>query len=120
MIDKRILAAMLLAGLAGGCATPAAAPAPVDRTEQAVLVAAGLRVAQANCASCHAIGRTGASPNPMSPPLRTLGARYEIEALAESFAEGVFVGHPMMPQFRLEPEAIDQLLAYIESIQDAR
>jgi hypothetical protein len=54
----------------------------------------------------------------MSPPFRTLSASYPVESLAESFAEGVFVGHPVMPEFRLEQQAVDQLLAYLVSIQD--
>lgn len=95
------------AGLAS--ATPAASAGDID---------AGHAIARANCATCHAIARTGESPNPMSPPFRTLSARYPVESLAESFAEGVFIGHPVMPEFRLEPAAVDQLIAYLASIQD--
>lgn len=36
--------------------------------------ARGVRIARSNCAPCHAIGRTGVSPNPISPPFRTLRA----------------------------------------------
>jgi cytochrome c len=92
---------------------PIALP-PVDEAA----VDAGRQIAQDNCSSCHAMGRNGDSANPASPPLRTLSQRYPIETLSESFAEGVFVGHPLMPEFRLEPEAVDNLLAYLASIQD--
>jgi cytochrome c len=56
----------------------------------------------------------------MAPPFRTLSNFYPVGALEEAFAEGVLVGHPDMPEFSLEPEQIDDLLAYIQSIQDRR
>jgi cytochrome c len=39
-----------------------------------------------NCARCHAVGRTGASPHPAAPAFRTLSRRYKIEGLAEASA----------------------------------
>ena len=46
-------------------------------------------------------------------PEEKLGQGREIEPLAE----GIMVGHPDMPIFEFEPEHIDSLLTYIESIQ---
>jgi mono/diheme cytochrome c family protein len=77
----------------------------------------GQTFAQTNCSQCHAIGRFGESPIPEAPPLRTLHTRYPIEDLAEAFAEGITTGHPSMPQFELDPAQINDLLAYLESIQ---
>jgi len=77
----------------------------------------GLTFAQTNCSQCHAIGRVGESPIPDAPPFRTLHTRYPIESLAEAFAEGITTGHPSMPQFQLDPAQINDLLAYLESIQ---
>ncbi|MGO4387809.1 cytochrome c [Microvirga sp. 2YAF29] len=77
----------------------------------------GLTFAQTNCSQCHAIGRYGDSPIPETPPFRTLHNRYPIEDLAEAFAEGITTGHPSMPQFQLDPAQINDLLAYLESIQ---
>jgi cytochrome c len=76
----------------------------------------GRALAQANCARCHAIGRSGDSPLAKAPPFRTLHRRYPVEVLAEALAEGIKVAHPM-PQFRLEPGQIDDLIAYIESLE---
>jgi cytochrome c len=75
-------------------------------------------LASANCSRCHAIGKTGASPNPKSPPLRTLAKKYPLRDLEEAFAEGIEVGHGAqeMPEFVLEPVQIDALLAYIGSL----
>ncbi|MBL8537344.1 MAG: cytochrome c [Hyphomonadaceae bacterium] len=83
-------------------------------------VAEGRRLAEVNCSTCHAIGPTGESRNPLSPPFRTFSRNYPVNALEEAFAEGILVGHPSMPEFRLEPDQIDDLLAYIESIQEER
>ncbi|SCX92862.1 c-type cytochrome [Microvirga guangxiensis] len=77
----------------------------------------GLTFAQTNCSQCHAIGRFGDSPIPEAPPFRTLSSRYPIEDLAEAFAEGITTGHPSMPQFELDPAQINDLLAYLNSIQ---
>ena len=81
-------------------------------------IAAGRQIAETYCASCHAIGTRGESHHPMAPPWRTLSRNYPIESLQESFAEGVLVGHPDMPQFELQPAQIDDLLAYINSVQE--
>jgi cytochrome c len=77
----------------------------------------GFTFAQTNCSQCHAIGRFGDSPIPEAPPFRTLHTRYPIEDLAEAFAEGITTGHPSMPQFELDPAQINDLLAYLESVQ---
>ena len=77
----------------------------------------GQTFAQTNCSQCHAIGRVGESPIPEAPPFRTLHTHYPIEDLAEAFAEGFTTGHPSMPQFQLDPAQINDLLAYLDSIQ---
>jgi cytochrome c len=75
----------------------------------------GRALAQANCARCHAIDPTGESPLAKAPPFRTLHRRYPVETLAEALAEGIRVAHPM-PEFRLEPNQIDDLIAYLKSL----
>lgn len=77
----------------------------------------GFTFAQTNCSQCHAIGRIGASPISEAPPFRSLHTRYPVEDLAEAFAEGITTGHPSMPQFQLDPAQINDLLAYLQSIQ---
>lgn len=79
----------------------------------------GRAIAKANCGRCHAIGRTGESPNPKSPPFRTIGKKYPISDLQEALAEGILVGHQgvEMPRFELSPPQIDALLAYLGSVQ---
>jgi mono/diheme cytochrome c family protein len=90
-----------------------ALPPPVAAAD----VAAGRRLAQAQCGVCHAVGRTGASANPLSPPFRNLAARYPLSDLEEALAEGITVGHSGMPEFVFSPRQIDDLLAYMRSLR---
>jgi len=70
-----------------------------------------------NCSRCHAVARTGISPHPSAPPFRTLGQRYSIDSLAEALAEGLYTGHPDMPEFVFDIPDVSAILAYLESIQ---
>jgi cytochrome c len=70
-----------------------------------------------NCGSCHAVGRTGDSPQKQAPAFRTLGQRYPIESLEESLAEGILSGHADMPEFSFEPEDVASIIKYLKSIQ---
>lgn len=107
-----------LAALTAACAgLPGAASEPPQMTAS-TSVARGQAIAQNMCASCHAIGREGASPRAEARPFRTITALYPIDALEEAFAEGITVGHPEMPAFRFEPDEIQDLLAYLQSIQE--
>lgn len=80
----------------------------------------GLAMAETLCATCHAIGATGDSPHADAIPFRQFSWNYPIDDLAEPFAEGIMVGHPDMPEWQFEPNDIDALLTYIESIQEPR
>lgn len=82
--------------------------------------AEGLRLAEIHCAQCRAIGPVGESRHPVAPPFRTLSRRYLVNTLDEAFAEGILVGHPDMPNFQFEPSQIDDLLAYLNSVQQQR
>jgi cytochrome c len=72
---------------------------------------------QTHCAGCHAIGRVGESPLPIAPPFRTLHTYYPVENLAEAFAEGITTGHPTMPEFRLDPAQINDVIAYLKTLE---
>lgn len=77
----------------------------------------GLELVRRNCGMCHAIGERGDSPNKQAPRFRELGRRYPIDDLAEALAEGILTGHPAMPQFRFSPAEVDDIIAYLKSIQ---
>ncbi len=76
----------------------------------------GRRYAQAYCSGCHAVGMTGASPNPEAPPFRVVVKRYPPDDLAETFNEGIVVGHPKMPPFVFSPERAGDLIAYLKTL----
>ena len=83
------------------------------------LVERGHLIAKTNCSRCHAIGRKGESANPKAPPFRRIAKKYPLANLEEALAEGILVGHegPEMPQFKLSPEQIEALLAYLAFVQ---
>ncbi|HVY87200.1 MAG TPA: cytochrome c [Caulobacterales bacterium] len=95
--------------------------APVAHAQDgASQIEQGHQLAQAFCSRCHAIGLEGESTHPQAPPFRTLSRNYPVNELEEAFAEGVLVGHPDMPQFEFQPDQIDALVAYLQSIQPKR
>ena len=96
--------------------SPAAPFAPGgDATAQAAW--RGQRLASAACASCHAIGRAGASPMAEATPFREIVHRYPLDQLEEAFAEGLVTGHPAMPPFVFRASEIDDLIAYLETVK---
>lgn len=106
MIPARLALAVLLM---------AAAPPVLAKGD----AARGERIARENCAPCHAVGRSGASPNPKAPRFRELSRRYPLQNLEEALAEGIVVGHEtaQMPVFRLGVTEIDNLIAWLARIQ---
>lgn len=114
-ISQSALAATFIALGMAGCvaASPASAPSTTDSPR----LAAGRLLAERHCASCHGIGLTDASAHPEAPTLRTLSRNYPVSALEEALAEGIMVGHPDMPEFRFMADDVEDLIAYLESIQ---
>jgi len=104
MIRTAALAAVLI--LAAGAASA------LEPDEQR-----GLTFVKTNCSMCHAIGKYDESPLPVAPPFRTLHERYPVENLQESLAEGIVTGHPSMPQFQLEPDQINDVIAYLKTLE---
>lgn len=80
-------------------------------------VAEGLKIARDACSPCHAIGATGASPKAEAPAFRDLGRKYPVEALEEALAEGVVVGHPGMPEVKMNEREIAAFVAWLKTIQ---
>lgn len=118
-MSLRVVAAALALTLSG-CVdetTPVAGTPVEDAAAQAALVEDGLAVAEANCASCHAIGAAGESPDRKAPIFRALLARYSAETLETELAEGMRVAHAPMPQFKFKPEAAAALVAYLHAVQ---
>lgn len=79
-------------------------------------VVGGREIAERECAACHAIDRTSASPKAGAPPLRDVLGLYEADNLAYRFIEGMRVGHDDMPLFDFDVRTADTLIAYIGTI----
>jgi cytochrome c len=77
----------------------------------------GRILVETNCAGCHAVGRIGASPMPAAPPLRDLHRHYPVESLEEALAEGLTTGNPGKPVFRFESQDIENIIAYLKSLE---
>src|SRR5215831_7653018 len=102
---RRVLTALLLLVCGGVSAAHAAS---VER---------GQHFARVNCARCHSVDKLTPSPLAIAPPFRTLHARYPVESLAESLAEGIVTGHPSMPEFRLDPDQIEDFIAFLKTLE---
>ena len=106
-----------LAGLAIAALLLAAGPLRAQDAGSAEDLKLGAELLQKNCASCHAVGRSGASPNKDAPAFRTLGQRYPVDSLEEALGEGILSGHPDMPEFRFDADEVGAIIVYLQSIQ---
>jgi len=71
------------------------------------------------CARCHAVGRTGSSPNRQAPPFRSFSETklYDSDFL-QRLQDGYSSIHPFMPTFRFNREDAEEVLNYLKSIQE--
>jgi len=113
-IPRELSSRAVLSGLAAAISVLLAASAASGTDAD---IAAGRQFAELNCARCHAIGREGISPFEQAPPFRTFASLWRLEGLEEALAEGIVVGHPDMPEFKLTPQQIENFIGYLESIQ---
>jgi len=95
-----------------GLSTAGAGARIPDRLERQ-----GRALAERMCSRCHAIGKTGSSPNRAAPAFRKLSRRVDLDAFADRLREGLTSGHPAMPTFRFTREDARALTAYLRSIQ---
>jgi mono/diheme cytochrome c family protein len=113
------LAAAVIVLACAACASQESPPAPplarVNVTEQAAV--RGLQFAAQACAGCHATGSVGASPMTEAPPFREIVHRYPLDQLEEAFAEGLVTSHPAMPTLVFRASEIDDLIAYLETME---
>ncbi len=100
----------LAVALAAGCG-----PALAGDAESAFR---GKRIAEANCSDCHAIAQFDVGANPKAPPFRKMGERRPLEGLREDIAGDLFLRHAVMPDFRPDAQQADDIVTYMESIQD--
>jgi mono/diheme cytochrome c family protein len=80
-------------------------------------VGAGRAMAERLCARCHAIAGPGPSPLAQAPLFSGFERKWPVEYLAEAMAEGLVIGHGPMPEFTFTPEEIDDMIAYLDTVQ---
>jgi len=69
------------------------------------------------CGHCHAVGASGQSAHPAAQAFRRLDRRVDLDTLEDRLRQGLFSGHPDMPQFRLTREEARAAKAYLRAIQ---
>ncbi len=110
------LAALLVLGVGAGAALGQGSAPPEAYVPSAER---GHALVQRDCAGCHAVETTGASPFTPAPPFRTLADRYPLEDLEEALTEGIMSGHPAMPQFEFSAEDAADIVAWMKGLEGA-
>lgn len=103
----------MFAGALTLCASAMAAPSLSPFEAQ---IARGHDLARANCSSCHAVERDGASPSRRAPPFRTISGRYVELTLHRRLVEIAETGHYDMPPMPARSDEVGDLVAYINSL----
>jgi mono/diheme cytochrome c family protein len=79
----------------------------------------GKEMLQKMCARCHAVGKTGGSPNKLAPPFRSFTEEKLYDSsFRERLQNGLISIHPFMPTFRFNGENAEEVLNYMKSIQE--
>lgn len=85
----------------------------LDREQQR-----GKALLEGLCGRCHAVNRTGKSPNGDAPPFRTFGdAKLYDNDFGQRLQDGLTTIHPDMPTFRFSREDAEAAVNYLKSIQ---
>lgn len=103
---------LMAAAVLAACSTQ---PPPAWQSGDAEI---GHQVAEDLCAHCHAIERTGASPNPAAPPLRRALRNYRPDWLADDLHASRAVSLRRMPVFHFGEGHEYDIVAYLLSIQE--
>ena len=77
---------------------------------------AGAAYAEKVCAQCHATERSEASPEPTAPPFEDVANTPGMTGTA--LRVWLSTSHPTMPNIIVEPQNMDNVIAYILSLRD--
>ena len=72
------------------------------------------------CGRCHAVGKTGKSPNPLAPAFRRFGEKLYDTDMVQRLQDGLTTIHPDMPTFRFNRHEAAAAVNYLRSIQKSR
>jgi cytochrome c len=79
----------------------------------------GRKLAQDNCAICHATATSDLSPLADAPPFRDIALSYDSAELEDALNEGVATEHPAMPDWQMTPDEAHALASFIMSLGPA-
>ncbi|MBX9776621.1 MAG: cytochrome c [Xanthobacteraceae bacterium] len=91
--------------------------APIGKAAAQDDVERGLALVTRLCAECHAVGRTGASPNGRAPTFRSLDDHTDLDEFIGRLRQGQQANHPDRPAFRFSRDDAEAAVAYLRSIQ---
>ena len=121
MIGERIVLLLIVAvSCSLGVIAPATTqpqPSPPSASEPPALSPSqrrGFRLVSLHCARCHAIDKVSESPLAIAPAFRTLHLKYPVSDLQRPLAQGV---HPEMPRFQLEAGQVEDIMAYLKTLE---
>lgn len=117
---RRLLGVAAMSAILSGCvddSLPNSSSGRLSAEAEMAFIEDGRAVAEQNCARCHAVGTTGASPLRAAPVFRSVLRRYNADVLDMELSVGMRVAHEPMPEFQFKPEAVSALIAYLRSIQ---
>lgn len=117
-LPNRVGLFAVLAGILAVLALSLLRPANAEQKVDQMTVEAGGQLIAQLCSGCHATRKGQASPHDDAPSLRQISRNYPVDRLEEALAEGMMVGHPDMPVFEFGVAEIDQIIAYLNTIQD--
>jgi mono/diheme cytochrome c family protein len=100
--------------LIGGAAAALVLLAPAA---QPAAVQAGEKIAEARCASCHAIGLKARSPKVQAPTFDDIRLEYNAPYLEKKLADIAKRGHRSMPAIPISPQEAADIAAYVESLR---
>lgn len=92
-------------------------PAATDSDE---LVRKGAALADKNCSGCHALGAMGVSLNKDATVFSDMFRKHQLYALRRPVTQAILATHEKMPQFKVSPQDVDTIVAYINSISTVR
>ena len=106
-----------IAACAALCACASAPEPPAAQTvRSAGDPAAGRALVGDLCATCHAVGARGESPDRRAPPLRTVLSRYDAERLTQVLQQGDLMGSPDLPHVYLSEQSARDTVAYLREM----
>lgn len=111
---------LVLAACGGPALRPVQAvdtPPSLASMLDAEAAARGRAIALVGCASCHAIDPRGTSPFAEAPPFRDIVQRRSLNDIETAMGQGLVTTHPAMPRYNFRAGEIDDLIAYMGSLQ---